>query len=288
MTELRNAAIVAELERAIARRSYAELFGLLCRFSGLPGPHANESLAWAVARAIAAYGARADGLVNELCAVDRGQEYDTGTVEFLPIVGAYTWVARVESGTAVDLALQNLRKLAEDSRQLVRQGVVKAIAEMSRGTGDALPVALAAWMDEYLPASVALEAMTERRWLDGTKSAEPFVTRIDEAFALVEGASRSDQRSQGYRTLLKTLPQASAKLMDRFPGPTISWLESRATTDHVELREALGELAVRVRSKGHGPAQLERFGEILSQSAPPRRDPKTYVGPTRRRGAKRR
>jgi hypothetical protein len=288
MTELRNPAVAAELERAIARRSYSELFGLLCRFSGLPGPRANESLAWAVAHTIAGYGARADGLVAELCKVDHARQQSTGTVEFLPIVGACAWAARALSGTPLETALSELRTLAEDPRHIVREGVVKAVAEMSRTAGDALAEALVNWMDGYLSASVALQAMTTRTWLDRSKSPEPFVARFDEAFALVEGASRSDQRSQGYRTLLKTLPEASARLMDRFPGATIAWAESRASTDHVELRRALDELVVRARSRGHGPGQLERVGELLEQSAPPRRDPKTYVGPTRKRGAKRR
>jgi hypothetical protein len=130
--------------------------------------------------------------------------------------------------------------------------------------------------------------MATRSWLDGLRSAEVVLQRFDEAFALVEAAPRADQRSQGYRELLKTLPEASARLTDRFADAAVTWLESKAGTEHVELREALAELARRIGSHGHSRGRLERFEKLFAASAPPRRDPKTYVGPTRQRGARRR
>src|SRR5437899_11691816 len=97
MTELRNAAIATELERAIAVGVHGPFFAVLCRFSGLPGPRANDNLAWAVAQTIAAHGSRADRLVRELCATD-ARTSGRGTVEFLPIVGAFCLAARFASG----------------------------------------------------------------------------------------------------------------------------------------------------------------------------------------------
>jgi len=87
---------------------------------------------------------------------------------------------------------------------------------------------------------------------------------------------------------LKTIPEAASRLMDRFSEATIAWLESRSATEHVDLRETLGDLIVRVRERGHAPGKLEKLGDLLDASAPPRRDPKTYVGPTRKRGSRRR
>jgi hypothetical protein len=286
MAELRNAAIAAELDRAVARGDDAELFALLRKFSGLPGPRANEKLAWGVAHAVRAMGRRADGLVRDLCATAHAQERGTG--EFLPIVGAFCVAARFASGADADDALQALRPLAEDSRHLIRGGAVAALAEMGRTGGDALVGVLAAFTDGYLSASVALDAMTSRAWLDGLRSPETLLERFDEAFSLVEGAARSDQRSQGYRELLKTMPEAWSRALDRFSDATAAWLESKAATDHVELREALGGLAQRATSRGHARGKLERFESLLAASAPPRRDPKTYVGPTRQRGSRRR
>jgi hypothetical protein len=287
MTELRNPAIAAELDRAIARGSHAELFALLCRFSGLPAPRANEKLAWGVAHAVGAFGPRADALVRDLCATGRAAE--KGTVEFLPIVGAFCVAVRFASNTsAADAALADLRPLSEDSRHLVRAGVVAALGEMGRTSGEEVAVALAAWTDGYLSASVALEAVSARAWLDGLRSPEAVLARFDEAFALVENAPRADQRTQGYRDLLKTLPEAAARLMDRFADATVAWLESRAGTEHVDLREALSQLVAKVGSRGHARGKLEHFEKLFAESAPPRRDPKTYVGPTRQRGSRRR
>jgi hypothetical protein len=286
MTELRNPAIQAELERAIATGSHAGFFSLLARFSGLPGPQPNDKLGWAVARALAAHGARADALVRDLCAVGRGAERGTG--EFLPIVGAYCLAARFVSGADAASVLAALRPLAEDSRHLVREGVVRALAEMGRARGDGLVESLAAWTDGYLSASAALLAVGTRSWLDAQRSAEPAIARLDESFALTENASRSDQRSQGYRELLKVIPDVAARLMDRFPEATLAWFESKAGTEHVELREALDQLAVNAREHGHARGKLERFERLFDASAPPRRDPKTYVGPTRKRGSRRR
>jgi len=286
MTELRNATIAAELDRAIARGEHGELFALLRRFSGLPGPRPNEKLAWGVAHAVGAFGPRADALVRELCATGRTPEKGTG--EFLPIVGAFCLAVRFTSGTGAEAVVRELRPLSEDSRHLVRAGVVAALGEMGRAAGEELSGVLADWTDGYLSASVALEAMTARTWLDGLRSPQTVLLRFDEAFALVENAPRADQRSQGYRELLKTLPEASARLMDRFPDATVAWLESKAGTEHVELREALAEFVARIGSRGHARGKIERFEKLFAASAPPRRDPKTYVGPTRQRGARRR
>jgi hypothetical protein len=286
MTELRNAAIAAELDRAIARGSHSDLFALLRKFSGLPAPRSNEKLAWGVAHAIGAFGPRADALVRDLCASGRVPE--KGTAEFLPIVGAFCLAARFASGASAETVLRDLRPLSEDSRHLVRAGVVAALCEMGRTAGKPLAAALAEWTDGYLSASAALDAMSSRAWLDGLRSPETVLARLDEAFALVEGAPRADQRSQGYRELLKTLPEATARLMDRFADATVAWLESRAGTEHVELREALGEILAKIGSRGHARGRLERFERLLAESAPPRRDPKTYVGPTRQRGSRRR
>jgi hypothetical protein len=288
MIELRNPAIATELEKAVARRTYADLFTLLRRFSGLPGPHPNEKLGWAVAHAVAAYGSRAEGLVAELCAVGRGRVPEKGTAEFLPIVGAFCQAARFASGADAESVLSGLRTLSEDPRHLVREGVVAALDEMSHAAGKELVELLGAWTDGYLSASVALDAMTKRSWLDGLKSPEPLLARLDEVFSLAESAPRADQRSQGYRTLLKTLPEGLARLMDRFPDATVAWLESRAGIEHVELREAFADVALRLRAHGHAAGKLEQFGRLFAASAPPRRDPRTYVGPTRKRGTRRR
>jgi hypothetical protein len=239
-----------------------------------------------VGHAVAAHGSRADPLVTALCSVSRERGLEKGPREFLPIVGAFCLAARFELGTKPEEALAELRTLAEDSRHLIREGVASALGEAARVRGEELVLLLAGWTDGYLPAAVALDAVSSRSWLDAVRTPDEAVSRLDECFSLAESAPRADQRSQGYRTLMITLPAACTRILDRFPEATVRWLEARAATDHVELREALGELASRAR--GHTVGELERFGQILRENAPPRRDPKTYVGPTRKRGARRR
>src|SRR5882724_695702 len=195
MTELRNAAIVAELDRAVARQTYADLFVLLRRFSGLPGPRANEKLAWAAARSIAAFGSKADGLVAAMCAAGTGRTLETGTIEFLPMVGAFTLASRYPTEKA-ETVLAGLRPMSEDPRHAVRESVVAALAEMGRAGGEPFVLQFASWTDGYLSASVALSVATSRPWLDALRTPDAIVLRMDEAFALIESAPRADQRSQ--------------------------------------------------------------------------------------------
>jgi len=287
-TELiRNRALAAELESALARRSYQALYALLCRLSGLPGPHANDPLASAFGEEVARAGPRADELIRELCAVSAARAPAGTDAEFLPIVGAACIGARLAERPSADL-MDRLRLLAEDPRHRVRDGVCRALVEASRRHGDELGDLLSAWTDGYLGAAVALEALTTRSWLDRSRAGAAVLSRLEEAFDLAERAPRAAQRSQGYRLLITWLAEAPARLLDRFPQATLAWLESKAVTGDVALRGALNDLLSKAWARGHGAGALEKLEKVLAASAPPRRDPKTYVGPTRKRGARRR
>jgi hypothetical protein len=159
---------------------------------------------------------------------------------------------------------------------------------MSAAASDELLVSLGEWTDGYLSAAVALSALAHRPWLDRMKVSRPLLTRFDEAFSLAESAPRADQRSQGFRTLVKTLSETPAVVMARFPVDTIAWLESRARTENVELRRSVEALVRKARASGHAVGELLGVEQQLDAGAKPRRDPKTYVGPTRKRGARRR
>jgi len=232
-------------------------------------------------------GPTGDTLIGELCAMNASRAPAGTDGEFLPVVGAACLGARLAVSPDAAL-LERLRVLAEDPRHLVREGVCNALLEASRARGDELADRLSAWTDSYLGAAVALEALTARKWLDRSKSPSAVLGRLEEAFELAEGAPRADQRSQGYRLLVKSLAEAPARVIDRFPTATLAWLEGKAATSDVALRGALTDLLAAARSRGHGAGALEKVEQALSASAPPRRDPKTYVGPTRKRGSRRR
>src|SRR5262249_54230754 len=133
-----------------------------------------------------------------------------------------------------------------------------------------------------------LAVLADRSFLDRTKSPTLLLSRFDEAFSLAEESSRADQRSQGYRALVRVLGSAPAAVMARFPHDTIAWLTSRAATGNVELRASVEQLVERARARGQSIGDLEGVERQLDAAAKPRRDPKTYVGPTRKRGARRR
>jgi hypothetical protein len=241
-----------------------------------------------VGHAIAAAGSRGQALLVELRALD-GRRAPAGTVEeFLPVIAALVLGARFLGGARTAPVLADLRPLAEDPRHLVREAVVIALGEMGRARGEELALALSSWTDGYLSSAVALDSLTQRHWLDAMKSGAVMLMRFDEAFSLVESASRSDQRTQGYRALVKALAEAPARAMARFPDATLAWIETRVATSDVELHATLGAYLEKARARGHGASRLEGIDDKLQAAAPPRRDPKTYVGPTRQRGAKRR
>lgn len=271
-------AIAAAIDDAVARGD-RRIFDLLCRHSGLPGPRPNLALALSAGRHIASLGRGADALVADLCSFDIRRAPPGSTTEILPIVAAMALCSRYVAGDRPAEALAGLRALAEDSRHAVRDAVVFALCELA--AGDAMVSDLEAWTDGYLPAAVAIEALTTRRTLDQLRRPDGLVTILDQAFSLIENAARSEKRSQGYRTLLETLSVAPAKVTDRFPV-ALAWLEGRAATSSPELRAAIVRLMQ--LGTGHRRESLER---ALTKSAPPRRDPRTYVGPTRQRGAKR-
>jgi hypothetical protein len=259
----------------------------LRRFSGLPGPRPNDALALAFAEEVVRAGGAGDDLVKSLCGITEGHAPPGSDGEFLPMVGAMCLGVRLAAN--VDLGvLGQLRELADDSRHRVREAVVRALLHASRTRSDELAAQLSTWTDGYLGAAVALEALTVRSWVDRVRTPDAVLARLDEAFALVENAPRSDHRTQGYRLLVKAMCEAPGKLLDRFPGPTSVWLESKASTGDVDLRGALDELLQKAHASGHGAATLDKVEQAFAASAPPRRDPKTYVGPTRKRGARRR
>jgi hypothetical protein len=281
---IRNPALIAALDAAVARGDRGVL-ALICRHSGLPGPRPNFPLAAALGRHVASYGARADALLRELCA-GSPDAAPAGAAEYLPICGAQALAARYLAQDRPQEALSLLRAMAEDTRRLVREGVIAALSEIAHARAGELVSALRAWTDEYLPAAVALEGLSTRGVLDRISTPEELLSRLDEAFILLEGASRSDQRSQGYRELVRTLADASANIMGRFADKAGPLLEARAATAEEDLRALLESAVEQGRRQGQAGSRFAELEKSLEASAPPRRDPRTYVGPTRQRGQK--
>lgn len=284
-TYLRDPALLAALEAAVEGEP-RELFAMLPPKSGLPGPRPNLALAAALADQLATYGKKANALVRELCAMDEERAPADTSREFLPVCGAFSLAARWKANVDRKGALAGLHDMAEDGRRLVRDSVVQALRTIANAGDESFLDDLAAWMDGYLHAAVVLDALSDRHVLDRLTNAEPVLARLDDAFRLAEEAPRAHQRSHGYRVLLRVLGEAPSSMMARFPDAIAGWLTERAATKSPDLRESISRGIERARKAGHGEARVEGVARALEESAPKRRDPLTYVGPTRGRGRK--
>lgn len=281
MDDIRSERLGAALNRAVAGGDTAELFNLLQRGSGLPGPRPNLDLARAMGQALARHEARANRIVAALC---RSEE------EYLRVVAAMAFAARSLPGpnprrtrTRVDEALADLQQLAEDPRHLVRSGIVAALRVRLTALGEPAVVALQAWTDGYLQAHVALEALADRTWLTTLPSADSLLARLDEAFVLADLSPRSAERSQGMRTLRGGMPAQIAIFAARFPA-TLAWLEKKAASTRPETREVVTGAIRALRRNVLSDVEAGRLAALLEASGKPRRDADRVVQGTRKRG----
>ena len=282
MTEIRSDRLAAALDRALAGGDLADLFDLLRRGSGLPGPRPNFELARAVGQTLARHEGRADRLVAALAADDHD--------EYFRIVAAMAFAARSLPGPdprrarpRVEEALADLQELAEDPRHLVRTGIVDALRMRLTALGEPAVVDLAAWTDGYLQAHVALEALADRTWLTTLPSGESVIARLDEAFALADASPRSAERSQGMRTLRQGMPAQIATFAARFPE-TLAWLEKKTASARPETREVVAGAIRALRRVVLSDVEAGRLQALLDASGKPRRDADRVVHGTRRRG----
>ncbi|HEU4537032.1 MAG TPA: hypothetical protein VFS00_23080, partial [Polyangiaceae bacterium] len=230
----------------------------------------------------------ADALIVSFLSFEERKAQGRNPEVFLPYVAAFALVARLARGRGVEGAWSDLHGLAGDGRALVREGVVTALsrAALSRPALAAEFVARAsAWTDGFLHAAVVLELLTAKPFLEAPLVFEGVRDRLDEALALAEEAPRSAERSQGRRRLLEIIEQALVPLLLRHRqlGP---WLQPKLGTQQPELRAAFEGLMQRLVRAGAPADLLDPLRAELDRTAPPRRDPTTFRGPTRGRGRK--
>ena len=281
MSDIRSERLGAALDRAALGGDTAELFDLLERGSGLPGPRPNFEMARAVGHALARHEARADRIVAELCRSEQ---------EYLRVVAAMAFAARSLPGPdprrtrpRVAEALADLQQLAEDPRHLVRSGIVEALRLRLTTLGEPAVVDLAAWTDGYLHAHVALEALADRKWLTTLPSSDSLLARLDEAFVLADTSPRAAERSQGMRTLRGGMPAQIVIFAARFPA-TLVWLEKKTASARPETREVVTGAIRALRRSQLSDVEAGRLAAMLEASGKPRRDADRVVQGTRKRG----
>lgn len=271
---MKSARINAAIERALADASAADLLIMqLDRASGLPGARPNLDLARAAGAAIAAAGVRAAGPILEALLA--------APSEYARIVAAQVLAHRAMDGDV--RALPALQDLAEDPRRLVRAGAVEALRTLLALRGDPVIAALAPWMDGYLQAHIAIEALADRTLLARLHDGSAVLSRLDEAFALADRSPRSAERLQGVRLLRQALPAQIAIIAARFPE-ALAWLEAQTRAARPETRSVVARAIAALRRAAFPSALADRLAAALAATAPPPRDPTRIVQGTRRRG----
>jgi hypothetical protein len=266
----------------------AVLHDFLQRRGALPGPRPNLRLARNAAAALIAAGPAGLRVLSAMRALPANLAPRDSSSEFLPLVGvlgAGVLAARSSPASIADV-LADLQSATEDPRPHVRDSVVHALREVLAAHGDEAVASLSGWTDGYLQGAAALEALAEPQVLQSLKAAPLLVARMQECFALVAGAPRSHERSQGYRALLRTLAVAMAVVGRKFPIEVGQWLQQAAATQVPELRSAIESALVVMRGAGVRAADVQQAQRALDSSKRAPRDPRDDVGPTRSRGRK--
>lgn len=282
----RSEALTRALDEAVAGDARA-LYELLARVGGLPGPRANAGLVLAFSNECVARGKKADALVAQMASLDVDAAPGASKYEIIPMCGVAALGARAASDATALRALATLHDCAEDLRFRVRDGVADALARIGEARGEPLVHDLASWMDGYFHAAAVLRALSEAKWLARIGSAGAVVERLDEAFELAKNAPRAAARYPGFKALLDALAVAPAEAAARFGVPVFDLLGRWATTKDPVLREIVSRILSNPKLAGRHAEEVAKARGELAATEAPRRDPRTYVGPTRGRGRKR-
>jgi hypothetical protein len=282
----RSEALTRALDQAIAGDARA-LYELLARVGGLPGPRANEGVIQAFAAECVARGKAVDTLVAKMATLDVDTAPGASKYEIVPMCGVAGLGARASTDPAAMRALATLHDCAEDLRYRVRERVSEALARIGEARGEPLVHDLASWMDGFFHAALVLEALSDAKWLARIATPEAVIERLDEAFTLARDAPRAAARYPGYKALLEALAKAPAEAAARFGVPVFDLLERWSAVKDPVLREIVEKSASAPRLAGRYADAVARVRAALASTTPPRRDPRSYVGPTRGRGRKR-
>lgn len=293
--ELRSDKLRTALDAALAGGPTETLFVLLERASGLPGPRPNVELMRAVGARIAAAGRAGDALVDRLEAgPDAAQRRDPHPAARCVSLPRYALFALAASASlsgkahaaAASRALSRLHDRSDEPEHEKRDSVIEALALVVEARGDEVAIQLSQFMDGFLHAHVALEALTRKGPLATLKDPAILIARFEEAFALADAAPRSADRAQGVRLLRASMPAQIARAIVRF-AELEGWLETKLELERPETREVVASTVALLR-KTLGEGEADRLRARHDASAKPPRDPRSVVPGTRKRSRGRR
>lgn len=277
-------ALVAVFDEAL-RGTPRPLYNHLARNSSLPSPRANEALLTDFADMCATRGKSVDKLLETMVTIDADYAQGGTEFEFVPMCGVAGIGARAASGDKeYPHLLELLHVAADDLRFKVRDTVPTALARVGAIRGDTLLHEVAPFMDGLFHAAAVLRALAVAGWLTKINDSATTVERLDQAFWLLDKARRSDSRSPGYKALVDAIQVTPGVVAARFGVPVFDAMVTWCKSTEPVLREAIEKNLKGSRLAGRHQPDILRVRLALDGTSPVRRDPLTYVGPTRRRG----
>jgi hypothetical protein len=280
-------ALGAALDRAISGDTRA-LYDLLARGSGLPGTRPNLSLAEQFGDECSARGAVADRVAVALAALDPDVAKGGTALEFLPVCGVTALGARAATDrAAARRMLATMHDCADDLRFRVRDAVVAGLARVGSKRGEALVDEVASWTDGFFHAAAVVRALAVPAWLSTIGAHAGVIARLDESFALARDATRAAARYPGHKALVEALASTPGVAAARFGVPVFDMLERWTAVKEPALRDAIAKNLGGSRLAGRFGVEIARVKQALAATAPVPRDPRSNVGPTRKRGKRR-
>jgi hypothetical protein len=264
-----------------------KLYALLLRGSRLPGPRPNLELTLSFAAACSARGQAGETLATKLATLDPDVAPGATELEFLPMCGVTAVGARAVSDPKSRTRLLRVLEVAsEDLRWRVREAVAPALARLGALEGDDLVRNVEPWMQGFFPATSVLVALARQEWLSRLSDPALALARMEDAFLLARNAERSAERYPGYKALVVALGTSPRELAARFGPPVFDLLVRMSDIKEPVLREAIAKNLESQKLARRFAQDVARVKTALEESAPKARDPRSNVGPTRRRGTK--
>lgn len=277
---------LARLIRGAICNETRALFQRLERGSRLPGTRPNLDFAEKFASQLASFGKEGMDLAVAMATLHADAAPGGTAHEFLPMCGvlAVGALAACTQDAKVRARLIGvLHDAAEDLRFRVRDVVPIALARIG-ARDESLVATVSAWMDGYFHAAAVLRALARAEWLCVLEEPSEPAERLREAFALLSGAPRAAERYPGFKALADAIDLCGPALALRFGAPIFDVLLAYASNKEPIVRDLLQRLIRDKKLKGRFSSDLDRVARALAASAPPVRDPRSNVGPTRRRG----
>ncbi len=277
-------ALVAVFDEAL-RGTTRPLYNHLARNSSLPSPRPNEGLMTDFADMCQTRGKSVDALLETMVTIDADFAQGGTEFEFVPMCAVVGIGARAAAGDKeYPKLLELLHAACDDMRFKVRDTVALALARIGATRGDTLLHEVAPFMDGFHHAAAVLRALAVPGWLTQINDSATVVERLSQGFWLLDKARRSDSRTPGYKALVDAIMVTPGVVAARFGVPVFDAMVTWCKSTEPVLRDAIENNMKGTRLTGRHQADILRVRLALDGTSPVRRDPLTYVGPTRRRG----